>query len=176
MFGGFFLETIKGFVKHIIFKNPQNGYIIFKLVSEETEITCKGTLVQLDEGEFIEAEGFGAKIFRRRTMRRMILPRQGGQFLSPTIPRTRRVRFFSCNKRASSRFPRAHPRPTRFRFSTSLRTMTMLSPKWQRRWCPHNSSVGTTERSRSSTAITHLKAGSPRTNLRMYSLMNPQQA
>ncbi len=57
MFGGFFLETIKGFVKHIIFKNPQNGYIIFKLVSEETEITCKGTLVQLDEGEFIEAEG-----------------------------------------------------------------------------------------------------------------------
>ena len=54
MFGGFFLETIKGFVKHIIFKNPQNGYIIFKLVSEETEITCKGTLVQLDEGEFLD--------------------------------------------------------------------------------------------------------------------------
>lgn len=57
VFGGFLLEIIKGFVRHIIFKNPHNGYTVFKLMSSEDEITCKGTLAQLDEGECIEAEG-----------------------------------------------------------------------------------------------------------------------
>lgn len=51
------METLKGFVEHIIFKNPQNGYGVINLVAGEMEITCTGTFTNLDEGECIEAEG-----------------------------------------------------------------------------------------------------------------------
>ncbi len=51
------LETLKGFVEHIIYKNPQNGYGVITLMAGEIEVTCTGVFLQLDEGECIEAEG-----------------------------------------------------------------------------------------------------------------------
>lgn len=51
------MDTLKGYVEHIIYKNPQNGYGVINLVVEEMEITCTGIFMHLDEGECIEAEG-----------------------------------------------------------------------------------------------------------------------
>ncbi len=51
------METIKGYVDHIIYQNPQNGYTVLVLISDGEEITCTGTLKGIDEGENIEAEG-----------------------------------------------------------------------------------------------------------------------
>ena len=51
------METIKGFVEHIIYKNPQNGYGVINITSEGAEITCTGIFAGLDEGECIEANG-----------------------------------------------------------------------------------------------------------------------
>lgn len=51
------LDKLKGFVEHIIYKNPQNGYGVINLKVEDMEITCTGIFANLDEGESIEAEG-----------------------------------------------------------------------------------------------------------------------
>lgn len=51
------MDTLKGFVQHFIYKNPQNGYGVMNLIVEEMEITCTGTFMNLDEGECIEAQG-----------------------------------------------------------------------------------------------------------------------
>lgn len=51
------MDTLKGFVEHIIYKNPQNGYGVINLAAGEMEITCTGIFTNLDEGECIEAEG-----------------------------------------------------------------------------------------------------------------------
>ena len=50
-------EKLKGFVEHIIYRNPDNGYAVISLMVEELEITCTGFFANLDEGECIEAEG-----------------------------------------------------------------------------------------------------------------------
>ena len=51
------METIKGFVEHIIYKNQTNGYGVINLMSDESEITCTGIFARLDEGECIEVHG-----------------------------------------------------------------------------------------------------------------------
>lgn len=51
------METRKGFVEHIIYKNSENGYGVINLVSDDDEITCTGIFTHLDEGECIEAQG-----------------------------------------------------------------------------------------------------------------------
>ena len=51
------METLKGFVEHIIYKNPENGYAVLNVMSGENEITCTGIFTHIDEGEYIEAEG-----------------------------------------------------------------------------------------------------------------------
>ncbi len=51
------MDKLKGFVEHIIYKNPQNGYGVINLKVEDMEITCTGIFANLDEGESIEAEG-----------------------------------------------------------------------------------------------------------------------
>ncbi len=51
------MEVLKGFVEHIIFKNPDNGYGVITLTAGGAELTCTGIFLQLDEGECIEAEG-----------------------------------------------------------------------------------------------------------------------
>ncbi len=51
------METIKGYVGHIIFRNAENGYTVLELVCGEEEITCVGTFSDIVEGENIEAQG-----------------------------------------------------------------------------------------------------------------------
>lgn len=51
------METINGYVEHIIFQNGENGYTVFHLVSGEEEITCVGMCKGLTQGENIAAQG-----------------------------------------------------------------------------------------------------------------------
>ncbi len=51
------METIEGFVEHIIFQNPENGYTVLELAVDDDVLTCVGTLPLITEGETIEAEG-----------------------------------------------------------------------------------------------------------------------
>lgn len=51
------METVKGFIEHIIYRNADNGYTVLNLISGEEEITCVGFFKTMDQGETIEAEG-----------------------------------------------------------------------------------------------------------------------
>ncbi len=51
------METIKGYVDHIIYRNTDNGYTVLVLICEEEEITCVGIFSDIVEGENIEAKG-----------------------------------------------------------------------------------------------------------------------
>ena len=51
------METINGYVEHIIFQNSENGYTVMNLVSGEEEITCVGMCRGLTQGENIAAQG-----------------------------------------------------------------------------------------------------------------------
>ena len=51
------METISGYVEHIIFQNNENGYTVMNLVSEGEEVTCVGTCRGLGQGENITAQG-----------------------------------------------------------------------------------------------------------------------
>ena len=51
------METIQGYVDHIIYRNTENGYTVLVLVCEEEEITCVGVFSDIVEGENIEAKG-----------------------------------------------------------------------------------------------------------------------
>ena len=51
------METVSGYVDHIIFQNSENGYMVFSLISEDGEITCVGICKGLDQGEYITAQG-----------------------------------------------------------------------------------------------------------------------
>ncbi len=50
------MEELKGYVDHIIFRNPDNGYTVFVMVCDE-ELTCVGTFSMLSEGENIRVKG-----------------------------------------------------------------------------------------------------------------------
>ena len=51
------METIKGYVDHIIFRNSDNGYTVMVVNCDGEELTCVGTLPVISEGELIEAQG-----------------------------------------------------------------------------------------------------------------------
>lgn len=51
------METVKGYVEHIIYRNAENGYTVFNLVSDGEEIICVGGFQSLDNGETIEVTG-----------------------------------------------------------------------------------------------------------------------
>lgn len=51
------MEKLEGYVEHIIFRNAENGYTIMNVVCDGEEITCKGGLQYIDEGELISMEG-----------------------------------------------------------------------------------------------------------------------
>lgn len=51
------MELVKGYVDHIIYRNPDNGYTVFVMISEEEELTCVGTFSIISEGENIKATG-----------------------------------------------------------------------------------------------------------------------
>ena len=44
---------IKGYVDHIIYRKPENGYTVLILVSEGDEITCVGNMEQVDQGDHL---------------------------------------------------------------------------------------------------------------------------
>lgn len=51
------METIKGFIDHIIYRNKDNGYTVLNLLTQEGELTCVGFFKTMDQGETIEAQG-----------------------------------------------------------------------------------------------------------------------
>lgn len=51
------LETINGYVDHMIYRNTENGYTVLVLVCGEEELTCVGIFPDIAEGENIEAQG-----------------------------------------------------------------------------------------------------------------------
>ena len=51
------METVNGYVEHIIFQNDDNGYTVMNLVSDGDEIICVGTCKGLGQGENITAQG-----------------------------------------------------------------------------------------------------------------------
>lgn len=51
------MESLAGYVEHIIYRNADNGYTVLNLVRGEDEITCVGIFSAIVEGENIEAQG-----------------------------------------------------------------------------------------------------------------------
>lgn len=51
------METVNGYVEHIVFQNQENGYTVMNLVQDGEEITCVGMCKGLSQGENISAEG-----------------------------------------------------------------------------------------------------------------------
>lgn len=51
------MESIKGYVEHIIYRNSENGYTVMNLVSDGEEIVCVGTFRAIDEGGSFEISG-----------------------------------------------------------------------------------------------------------------------
>ena len=47
------METIKGYVEHIVFRNEDNGYTVFHLENENGELTCVGNFPYIVEGEML---------------------------------------------------------------------------------------------------------------------------
>ncbi len=51
------MDKLKGYVEHIIYRNEENGYTVFCIVSKEEEYTCVGNFPAIVEGENLELEG-----------------------------------------------------------------------------------------------------------------------
>lgn len=58
------MEVRKGYVEHIVFRNNDNGYTVFQLVSEEEELTCVGLFSVLAEGELVQV----SRIYERTSV------------------------------------------------------------------------------------------------------------
>lgn len=54
---GMRMEKVSGYVEHIIYRNAENGYTVFELISDGEEITCVGNFQSIDEGEGLELSG-----------------------------------------------------------------------------------------------------------------------
>ncbi len=51
------METIDGYVDHIVFQNRENGYTVMSLIAEGEEVTCVGMCRGLTQGDTISAQG-----------------------------------------------------------------------------------------------------------------------
>ena len=51
------MNTVSGYVEHIIFQNTENGYTVLNLSAEGEDITCVGNCVGLSQGESVVLEG-----------------------------------------------------------------------------------------------------------------------
>lgn len=51
------MDTINGYVNSIVFRNAENGYTVFELISDDEEIVCIGNFHYLEEGELMELHG-----------------------------------------------------------------------------------------------------------------------
>jgi len=50
-------EAVEGYIEHIIYRNEDNGYTVFELVTDKEELTAVGFFQFVGEGEYIAAEG-----------------------------------------------------------------------------------------------------------------------
>lgn len=52
------MENLSGYVEHIVYRNPDNGYTVFVISSAEIEeMTCVGLFSFINEGTYLEMEG-----------------------------------------------------------------------------------------------------------------------
>ncbi len=51
------METIKGFVENIVYRNAENGYTVMQLITQNDTITCVGTFSTIEQGESVEVIG-----------------------------------------------------------------------------------------------------------------------
>lgn len=51
------MDSIKGYVEHIVFRNDENGYTVLNLKNEEGEVTCVGSFHFIEEGELLSLTG-----------------------------------------------------------------------------------------------------------------------
>ncbi len=51
------METIKGYVDHIIYQNKENGYGVLSVVTDGDELICVGTFRSVESGETLELQG-----------------------------------------------------------------------------------------------------------------------
>ena len=51
------MESIKGYVEHIVYRNEDNGYTVFHLSNDDGEVTCVGNFHYIEEGELLKLEG-----------------------------------------------------------------------------------------------------------------------
>lgn len=51
------METVTGYVDHIVFRNEENGYTVFNLDNDDGEVTCVGNFNFVNEGEMLELQG-----------------------------------------------------------------------------------------------------------------------
>lgn len=51
------METVTGYVGHIVFRNEENGYTVFHLENDDGEVTCVGNFNFIGEGELMELTG-----------------------------------------------------------------------------------------------------------------------
>ena len=51
------METVKGYVDHIIYYKKETGYTVLSLISEGEELVCVGSLRSIEAGETLELEG-----------------------------------------------------------------------------------------------------------------------
>ena len=51
------MDTVKGYVEHIVFRNEDNGYTVFYLTNEDGDLTCVGTFPYINEGEMLKMTG-----------------------------------------------------------------------------------------------------------------------
>lgn len=51
------METVSGYVEHIIFQNNENGYTVMNLMTEGSEVVCVGMGKGLTQGENIQVQG-----------------------------------------------------------------------------------------------------------------------
>ena len=51
------METVKGYVDHIIYQNRENGYGVLSVVADGEELICVGTFRSVESGETLELHG-----------------------------------------------------------------------------------------------------------------------
>ncbi len=51
------MEQTSGYINHIVYQNSENGYAVIEVVKDGEEMTLVGVMPQINEGEYIRAEG-----------------------------------------------------------------------------------------------------------------------
>ncbi len=51
------MDTVRGYVEKIVYRNEDNGYTVMTVVQDKEEIACVGTFRYINEGEYAELSG-----------------------------------------------------------------------------------------------------------------------